>query len=177
MLKCADESGAIIEVDTLEDIDDQDVSNYILQDDEAKQKLRWWRELHTYVHLSARVSLMGLFDREHLEKTALRRERPVDKEKKRRRSAKRSRPNAQEYSTAFEAVKGMLEERGLSSKINYDNLEALFAEESTEQDTQTDPLKAQAPQPKEKRESFFMRSLSFRRSSQKSRKRLDGLFD
>ena len=106
----------------------------------------------------------------------MKKERPAEQDKKRRRSAKKARTGSQEYSSAFEAVKGMLEEKGLSSKINYDNLEALFAEGS-EQQEHTTVAAASTPEPQPKRESFFMRSLSFKKANQKPRKRLDGLFD
>lgn len=114
--------------------------------------------------------------REHLKKVAERKERPIEQEKKRRRVVKRSRSQIQEYPSAFEAVKGMLEDKGLSSKINYDNLEALFAE-GVEDDVSFQ--KTKPPSPILKKESFFMRSLSFKRKTlnPNPRKRLDGLFD
>ena len=69
----------------------------------------------------------------------------------------------------------MLEEKGLSSKINYDNLEALFAE-GTEEATAPAPSTPQPPR-NDKKESFFLRSLSFRKAERRPKKRLDGLFD
>eukprot|EP00210_Caulerpa_lentillifera_P000287 g280.t1 len=159
-------------IDDLEEISYESISDYLLPQEEADQKRLWWNELHE----------------DFLKKQALRKEKPVEKGKKRKRQSKKKTVN-KEYSSALEAVKSVLEEKGLSSKINYDNLEALFNEDLTRQGEPKSPEKDQSgpsnplwdddaiQQEDHKKDSFWKRSLSCKKSERKTGRRLDGLFD
>lgn len=155
----------------MEDVSYDTISDYLLPAEEANQKRLWWNELHE----------------DFLKKQALQREKPVEKGKKRKRQTKKKSSN-REYSSALEAVKSVLEEKGLSSKINYDNLEALFNEDLVSQEKPMTPVKQgsrlsdpvwdQTVQQEDSRQdSFWKRSLSCRKSDRKPSRRLDGLYD
>lgn len=62
-------------------------------------------------------------------------EQDGERKKKKRRGRQKKDKESQPAATALEAVKGELEARGLSKKLNYHNLEALFSEETIEKTT------------------------------------------
>ncbi|CAD7698417.1 unnamed protein product [Ostreobium quekettii] len=119
------------EVDTLSDVDEEDLVGYIRTEEEARLKARVWNEMF----------------REYLEEKAFKdatREKEgevadqgeQEPQKKKRRGRKKKDKNGAPAATALEAVRGELEARGLSKKLNYSNLEALFDEEGMGQSSQ-----------------------------------------
>lgn len=103
-----------LDADTiLDDLEDDEINSYILDEAEAKRKNEMWTALNA----------------EYLEEVRLRQER-VDKEreegkpeKKRKKVSRKSK--IEPSSTAGEAIEKILQEKKISSKINYDILRSL----------------------------------------------------
>lgn len=105
-----------LDVDPMDDIDDAEIDNYILQPEDVARKTDVWNKLNA----------------DYLEKAKLRQEKlSKEPEKKKRKVARKS--QIPPSNTAGEAIAKMLQEKKISSKINYDVLKTLdqSAEEAT----------------------------------------------
>lgn len=98
---------------TLEDLDDDEINSYILDASEAKKKDELWKKLNAEYLNDVK-----------LREERLQKEREEGKpEKKRRKLTKKK--NIEPSSTAGEAIEKMLQEKKISTKINYDILKSL----------------------------------------------------
>lgn len=100
---------------SLDDIDDEELDGYIMTENEAQYKDQMWKKLNAdYLHEAK------------LREERLAKEREEGKpEKKKRRVGKKR--NIGPSSTAGEAIEKMLQEKKISTKINYDILKSLTA--------------------------------------------------
>lgn len=98
----------------LDGLDDDEINGYILSETEAVQKDRLWKQMNAeYLQLA----------KEREERAAKEREDGKPEKKKRRGKKKPIGPS----SSAGEAIEKMLQEKKISSKINYDILKSLTA--------------------------------------------------
>ncbi|XP_070494317.1 transcription factor IIIB 90 kDa subunit [Chironomus tepperi] len=98
----------------LEGLDDNEINGYILSESEAVLKDRLWNKMNAEYLKAAK---------EREEKAAKEREEGKPEKKKRRAKKKAIGPS----SSAGEAIEKMLQEKKISSKINYDILKSLTA--------------------------------------------------
>lgn len=107
----------------LEGLDDDEINGYILSETEAVLKDRLWNQMNAEYLKAAK---------EREERAAKEREEGKPEKKKRRAKKKPIGPS----SSAGEAIEKMLQEKKISSKINYDILKSLTAtqEERIEED-------------------------------------------
>lgn len=106
-------SEAINDLD-LEGLDDDEISGYILSESEAVMKDRLWNKMNAEYLKAAK---------EREERAAREREEGKPEKKKRRPRKKPIGPSG----SAGEAIEKMLQEKKISSKINYDILKSLTA--------------------------------------------------
>lgn len=112
------ESANILDLDGL---DDDEINGYILSETEAVQKDRLWKQMNAeYLQLA----------KEREERAAKEREDGKPEKKKRRGKKKPIGPS----SSAGEAIEKMLQEKKISSKINYDILKSLTAPTEKEEE-------------------------------------------
>lgn len=97
---------------TLEGLDDEEINNYILTHEEAERKNAMWKALNAEYLKEMR---------EKEERLAKEREEGKPEKKKRRSRKKVIGPST----TAGEAIEKMLQEKKISTKINYDILRTL----------------------------------------------------
>lgn len=109
----------------LEGLDDNEINGYILSESEAVLKDRLWNKMNAEYLKAAK---------EREEKAAKEREEGKPEKKKRRAKKKAIGPS----SSAGEAIEKMLQEKKISSKINYDILKSLTA-------TQEDKVPEETP--------------------------------
>ncbi|XP_059611156.1 transcription factor IIIB 90 kDa subunit isoform X2 [Phlebotomus argentipes] len=110
----------------LEDVDDDEINGYILTEEETRMKNQKWVELNAE-YLNAMK----------LKEERLAKEREKGKpERKRRKVVKKK--NIGPSNTAGEAIEKMLQEKKISTKINYDILKALTAPKADEPTLNTD---------------------------------------
>lgn len=100
---------------SLDDIDDEELDGYIMTENEAQYKDQMWKKLNAdYLHEAK------------LREERLAKEREEGKpDKKKRRVGKKK--NIGPSNTAGEAIEKMLQEKKISTKINYDILKSLTA--------------------------------------------------
>lgn len=110
----------------LEGLDDNEINGYILSESEAVLKDRLWNKMNAEYLKAAK---------EREEKAAKEREEGKPEKKKRRAKKKAIGPS----SSAGEAIEKMLQEKKISSKINYDILKSLTA-------TQEDKIPEETPE-------------------------------
>lgn len=114
----------------LEGLDDEEINKYILTHEEAKYKNDMWMKLN----------------KEYLEELKLKEER-LAKEREEGKPEKKKRPRKKVIgpsSTPGEAIKKMLQEKKISSKINYDILKTLTSVSKGDEDTATETTGASA---------------------------------
>lgn len=119
----------------LDDIEDDEINSYILNEAEAKKKNDLWRKLNADYLEEVRIR------EERLEKE--REEGKPDKKRKKTSRKKQMEPS----STAGEAIEKILQEKKISSKINYDILKSLtvdkeLVEAKVEPETEQQPAAA-----------------------------------
>ncbi|KAK2152254.1 hypothetical protein LSH36_334g04050 [Paralvinella palmiformis] len=102
----------------LSGIDDEELESFILSEKEVRIKTKIWMEANAdYLREQ----------KEKLEREAKEREEEANKpeHKKRKRAQRKHTSKHVEHSTAADAIKNMLQEKKISSKINYDVLKDL----------------------------------------------------
>lgn len=105
---------AVLDEDTiLDDLEDAEINSYILDEGEARRKREMWTKLNA----------------DYLEEMRLRQER-LDKEREEGKPEKKRKKHTKKKpmepsSTAGEAIEKILQEKKISSKINYDILKSL----------------------------------------------------
>lgn len=110
----ASTSATVLDSDTiLDDLEDDEINSYILNEAEAKRKSEMWTQLNA----------------DYLEEVRVRQER-LDKEREegkpeRKRKKQTRKKQMEPSSTAGEAIEKILQEKKISSKINYDILKSL----------------------------------------------------
>ncbi|XP_055908053.1 transcription factor IIIB 90 kDa subunit [Eupeodes corollae] len=112
-----DEAGEL----DLEGLDDEEINKYILTHEEAKYKNDMWMKLN----------------KEYLDEMKIKEER-LAKEREEGKPEKKKRPRKKHIgpsSTPGEAIKKMLQEKKISTKINYDILKTLTSVSKGEEDT------------------------------------------
>lgn len=110
----------------LDDLDDDEINGYIMTQDEANYKDLMWNKLNAEYLLEAKAK-----------EERLAKEKEEGKpEKKRRRTTRRK--NIGPSNTAGEAIEKMLQEKKISSKINYDILKTLTAPKDDEIETKSE---------------------------------------
>lgn len=114
----------------LEGLDDAEIDGYIMTEDEAKYKDEMWNKLNADYLKEAKAK-----------EERLAREREEGKPEKKKRRVNRVKKIGPS-NTAGEAIEKMLQEKKISSKINYDILKTLTA--STSEDT-SKPSTSEAP--------------------------------
>lgn len=119
----------------LEDVDDDEINGYILTEEEARMKSENWKLIHAE-YLKEQ--------KEKEERLAKEREKGKP-ERKRRKVVKKK--NIGPSNTAGEAIEKMLQEKKISTKINYDILKALTAAKPDEPVTkvESDPIVKEEP--------------------------------
>ncbi|GAB0100026.1 transcription factor IIIB 90 kDa subunit [Sergentomyia squamirostris] len=110
----------------LEDVDDDEINGYILTEEEANMKNQKWKELNAD-YLKAMEA----------KEERLAKEREKGKPERKRRKATKKK-NIGPSNTAGEAIEKMLQEKKISTKINYDILKALTAPKAEETIVQED---------------------------------------
>lgn len=121
----ADAQAPIDEELNLDDLDDDEINGYIMTQDEANYKDLMWNKLNAEYLLEAKAK-----------EERLAKEKEEGKpEKKRRRTTRRK--NIGPSNTAGEAIEKMLQEKKISSKINYDILKTLTAPKDDELEVKT----------------------------------------
>lgn len=119
----------------LEGLDDDEIDGYILTEPEAVLKDRLWNKMNAeYLKVA----------KEREERAAKEREEGKPEKKKRRARKKPIGPS----STALDAIQKVLQEKKISSKINYDILKSLTApapEKEAETETETIPSMENQP--------------------------------
>lgn len=105
---------AVLDADTiLDDLEDDEINSYILNEAEARRKNEMWSKLNA----------------EYLEEMRLRQERTDKEREEGKPEKKRKKPTKKKQmepsSTAGEAIEKILQEKKISSKINYDILKSL----------------------------------------------------
>ncbi|XP_017778266.1 PREDICTED: transcription factor IIIB 90 kDa subunit isoform X2 [Nicrophorus vespilloides] len=100
--------------ETFDDLDDGELDSYIFTEDEGRNKSTLWHKINA-------PYLEKLKERE--EKLA--REKEEGKPEKKKRRVVRSKKNLAPSGSAGEAIEKMLQEKRISSKINYDVLKSL----------------------------------------------------
>ncbi|KAL5284369.1 BRF1.2 family protein [Megaselia abdita] len=96
----------------LEDLDDEEIDGYIMTEQEAKYKNEMWMKLNA----------------EYLKETKLKEERLAKEREEGKVGKKKRKPKKKQIGpsqTAGEAIEKMLQEKKISSKINYDILKTL----------------------------------------------------
>ncbi|XP_015179207.1 PREDICTED: transcription factor IIIB 90 kDa subunit [Polistes dominula] len=112
------------------DIDDDELDSYIVTEKEAEYKNTVWK----------RVNEKYLTQQQEKEEQRKKEKEEGKPEKKRRRTTKRNK-NQGPASTAGEAIEKMLQEKRISSKINYDVLKSLnINSPNNQQKEQENPL-------------------------------------
>lgn len=112
----------------LEGLDDAEIDGYILTESEAVLKDRLWNKMNAeYLKIA----------KEREERAAREREEGKPEKKKRRSRKKPIGPS----STALDAIQKVLQEKKISSKINYDILKSLTAPEKEAEATEEVELK------------------------------------
>ncbi|KAF5294970.1 hypothetical protein FQR65_LT10613 [Abscondita terminalis] len=107
---------------TFDDVDDEELDAYIMTDDEVKHKNGLW--------LEENASYLELL-KEKEEKIA--KEKEEGKPEKRKRRVVRKKQQVGPASSAGEAIEKMLQEKKVSSKINYEVLKSLTTNKKTEE--------------------------------------------
>lgn len=147
----------------LEGLNDDEIDGYILTEDEAVLKDRLWNKMnHEYLKIA----------KEREERAAKEREEGKPEKKKRRSRKKPIGPS----STALDAIQKVLQEKKISSKINYDILKSLTApaiekedETLTAEEIDVKPViidETLLPRPGTSRKSFFNLSNNRRSKNQ-----------
>lgn len=118
----------------LDDLDDDEINGYIMTEEEARYKDMMWNRLHAE-HLKEM--------KEKEERLAKEREEGKPEKKKRKSNRKK---NIGPSNSAGEAIEKMLQEKKISSKINYDILKTLTdstitTEEQEPEDQEPVPVK------------------------------------
>ncbi|XP_065077012.1 transcription factor IIIB 90 kDa subunit [Ochlerotatus camptorhynchus] len=115
----------------LDDLDDDEINGYIMTEEEARYKDMMWNRLHAE-HLKEM--------KEKEERLAKEREEGKPEKKKRKSNRKK---NIGPSNSAGEAIEKMLQEKKISSKINYDILKTLTDSTITteEQQQPEEPVK------------------------------------
>jgi transcription factor IIIB 90 kDa subunit len=109
----------------LEGLDDDEIDGYILTESEAVQKDKLWNKMNAeYLKIA----------KEREERAAREREEGKPEKKKRRSRKKPIGPSC----TALDAIQKVLQEKKISSKINYDILKSLTATKEEKEET-TEP--------------------------------------
>ncbi|XP_055678788.1 transcription factor IIIB 90 kDa subunit [Lutzomyia longipalpis] len=139
----------------LEDVDDDEINGYILSEEEARMKHQKWNELNAE-YLKAMQA----------KEERLAKEREKGKpERKRRKVVKKK--NIGPSNTAGEAIEKMLQEKKISTKINYDILKALTAvkpEEVVEAPVvKEEPMEISLPRRKKTKLTTTLSSLGIRK--------------
>jgi transcription factor IIIB 90 kDa subunit len=111
----------------LEGLDDGEIDGYILTEEEAVQKDRVWNQMNAeYLKLA----------KEREERAAREREEGKPEKKKRRARKKPIGPST----TALDAIQKVLQEKKISTKINYDILKSLTApNDDNKEETKPEP--------------------------------------
>lgn len=144
----------------LEGLDDDEIDGYILTEEEAVQKDRVWNQMNAeYLKLA----------KEREERAAKEREEGKPEKKKRRARKKPIGPS----STALDAIQKVLQEKKISTKINYDILKSLTttSDDKEEEKPEPDDMKpvvideSHLPLPSTSRKSYI--NLSNNRRSKK----------
>lgn len=142
------------EKETLSDVDDEEVSHYLLSPSEVAAKTRVWSYLHReYLEeQAAREAATGLAAAEGeramaalasgeggAEEIAKAAAMAVEKMKmeRRQRRAENGQNRKQKPKTALEATQKMLSTKKLSSKVNYTALASLFSEDAARESGQS----------------------------------------
>ncbi|XP_046687470.1 transcription factor IIIB 90 kDa subunit isoform X2 [Homalodisca vitripennis] len=122
----------------LEGIDDKDIDQYIMSEHDAKNKDKIW------------MAMNATYLKEQKEKEErLAKEREEGKPEKKRRKCAGKKKNTPAANTAGEAIEKMLQEKKMSSKINYDVLKSLnisFKEDSSTNITPQETQKQTEPE-------------------------------
>ena len=133
----------------LEGLDDVEIDGYILTESEAVLKDRLWNKMNAEYLKTAK---------EREERAAKEREEGKPEKKKRRSKKKPIGPS----STALDAIQKVLQEKKISSKINYDILKSLTAptpekEPETIEEIESKPVVNETllPRPGTSRKSYF----------------------
>lgn len=114
LLSSIKNAGEVIDDLNLEGLDDDEIDGYILTEGEAVLKDRLWNKMNAeYLKVA----------KEREERAAREREEGKPEKKKRRSRKKPIGPS----STALDAIQKVLQEKKISSKINYDILKSLTA--------------------------------------------------
>lgn len=108
----------------LDDLDDDEINGYIMTEEEARYKDMMWNRLHAE-HLKEM--------KEKEERLAKEREEGKPEKKKRKSNRKK---NIGPSNSAGEAIEKMLQEKKISSKINYDILKTLTDSTVTSEEQQ-----------------------------------------
>lgn len=144
----------------LEGLDDDEINGYILTESEAILKDRLWNKMNAEYLIAAK---------EREEKLAKEREEGKPEKKKRRARKKPIGPS----SSAGEAIEKMLQEKKISSKINYDILKSLTATVDTEKvekvEVDLKPIiidESHLPRPSTSKKSFINLSNNRRSNAQ-----------
>ncbi|KAB0795642.1 hypothetical protein PPYR_02659 [Photinus pyralis] len=107
---------------TFDDIDDNELDAYIMSEDEMKHKNGLWLEENaTYLELLK------------VKEEKIAKEKEEGKPEKKKRRTTRKKQNLGPANSAGEAIEKMLQEKKVSSKINYEVLKSLTASKSEEQ--------------------------------------------
>ncbi|XP_017886823.1 transcription factor IIIB 90 kDa subunit isoform X2 [Ceratina calcarata] len=116
----------------LADLDDEELDSYIMSDKEANYKHNMW----------TKVNAEYLIQQKEKEEKRQKEKEEGKPEKKRRRTTKRNK-NQAPANTAGEAIEKMLQEKKISSKINYEVLKSLNVDLNTskEKKIEESPLK------------------------------------
>lgn len=151
----------------LEGLDDDEIDGYILTEEEAVQKDRVWNQMNAeYLKLA----------KEREERAAKEREEGKPEKKKRRARKKPIGPS----STALDAIQKVLQEKKISTKINYDILKSLTtATDDNKGDTKPEPVdvkpvvidESHLPLPSTSRKTFI--NLSNNRRSKKQQQQIE----
>lgn len=116
----------------LEGLDDDEIDGYILTEEEAVQKDRVWNQMNAeYLKLA----------KEREERAAKEREEGKPEKKKRRARKKPIGPS----STALDAIQKVLQEKKISTKINYDILKSLTTTTASTDDAKSEPVDEKPP--------------------------------
>ncbi|XP_012224753.1 transcription factor IIIB 90 kDa subunit [Linepithema humile] len=107
------------------DIDDEELDSYILSEKESQSKSALWNK----------VNADYLVQQKEKEEKRLKEKEEGKPEKKRRRTT--SRKNKMPANTAGEAIEKMLQEKKISSKINYEVLKSLNNQQQNTQELST----------------------------------------
>lgn len=150
MLSLTKNSQEVVDDLNLEGLDDDEIDGYILTESEAVLKDRLWNKMNAeYLKIA----------KEREERAAREREEGKPEKKKRRSRKKPIGPS----STALDAIQKVLQEKKISSKINYDILKSLTApapdkeEEAIEEVEDIKPVVDESllPRPGTSRKSYF----------------------